>query len=90
MIPFQQKHYVTPSMNGSYSIKYILPTVVPEMKKAYQELDGVQNGAEAMSAVAHMSKLDSTAKANMRKALLAYCKLDTLAMVRVFEKLRKL
>ncbi len=90
MIPFQQKQYVTPSMNGSYSIKYVLPALVPEMKEAYQELDGVQNGSEAMSAFANMSKLDSVEKEKMREALLAYCKLDTLAMVRVLEKLRKL
>ena len=89
MIPFQQKHYLTPSMKGSYSIKYVLPALVPEMAHAYQELDGVQNGSEAMSAFAHMSKLASTEKEKMRKALLAYCKLDTLAMVRVLEKLRK-
>lgn len=90
MIPFQQKYYVTPSMNGSYSIKYVLPALVPEMKEAYQKLDGVQNGLEAMSAFANMSKLDSVEKEKIRKALLAYCKLDTLAMVRVLEKLRKL
>jgi len=89
MIPFQQKHYVTPSMKGSYSIKYVLPALVPEMAEAYQELEGVQNGSEAMSAFAHMSKLDSVEKEKMREALLAYCKLDTLAMVRVLEKLRE-
>jgi len=89
MIPFQQKHYVTPSMQGSYSIKYVLPALVPEMEEAYQELDGVQNGTEAMRAFAHMSKLDSVEKEKMREALLAYCKLDTLAMVRVLEKLRE-
>ena len=90
MIPFQQKHYVTPSMKGSYSIKYVLPALVPEMTHAYQELDGVQNGSEAMSAFAHMSKLDSRKKEKMRKALLAYCKLDTLAMVKVLKKLKEL
>jgi len=89
MTPFQQKHYVTPSMNGSYSIKYVLPALVPEMAEAYQELDGVQDGSEAMSAFAHMSNLDSVEKEKMRQSLLAYCKLDTLAMVRVLEKLRK-
>jgi hypothetical protein len=60
------------------------------MAEAYQELDGVQNGAEAMSAFAHMSKLDNVEKEKMREALLAYCKLDTLAMVLVLEKLRKI
>ncbi len=60
------------------------------MKEAYKELDGVQNGSEAMSAFTNMLELDSVEKEKMRKALLAYCKLDTLAMVRVLEKLRKL
>ncbi len=30
MIPFQQKWYYTPEMKGSYSIKYVLPALVPE------------------------------------------------------------
>jgi len=59
------------------------------MAEAYKELGGVQNGAEAMSAFATMSKLDDGKKEKLRKALLAYCKLDTLAMVRVLEKLRE-
>jgi len=89
MTPFQQKHYVTPSMNGSYSIKYVLPALVPEMKNTYQELDGVQNGGEAMNAFANMSKLEDDEKERMRNSLLEYCKLDTLAMVRVLERLRE-
>lgn len=88
MLPFQQKHYVTPSMQGSYSIKYVLPALVPEMVQAYKELDGVQNGSQAMNAFANMPKLGAEEKQKMRNALLKYCKLDTLAMVKVFEKLR--
>ena len=76
-------------MNGSYSIKYVLPALVPEMKDAYQELEGVQNGAEAMGAFATMSKLANEEKERLRASLLAYCRLDTLAMVRVLEKLRE-
>jgi hypothetical protein len=89
MTPFGQKHYVTPSMNGSYSIKYVLPALVPEMEQAYKELEGVQNGAQAMNAYANMSKLNSAEKEKMRNSLLQYCKLDTLAMVMVLEKLRE-
>jgi hypothetical protein len=88
MIPFQKKWYVTPSMNGSYSIKYVLPSLVPEFEKAYKELDGVQNGSQAMNAFANMSKLSDTEKQKIRNALLEYCKLDTLAMVKVLEKLK--
>ena len=90
MIPFQQKHYVTPEMKGSYSIKYVLPALVPEMAEAYKALDGVHNGSEAMNAFANLDKMDTTEKVKMREALLEYCKLDTLAMVRVLEKLREL
>ncbi|MFA7084245.1 MAG: DUF2779 domain-containing protein [Arcobacteraceae bacterium] len=89
MTPFQKKWYVTPSMQGSYSIKYILPALVPEFEKAYKELDGVQNGSQAMNAFANMGKLEDVEKQKMRNSLLEYCKLDTLAMVKILEKLKK-
>ena len=90
MVPFQKKHFVTPSMQGSYSIKYILPALVPEFEKAYKELEGIHNGSQAMNAFAtlHVKSLEEQKK--IRKQLLAYCELDTLAMVRILEKLRKI
>lgn len=88
MIPFQQKYYVTPSMNGSYSIKYVLPALVPQFAEAYKELDGVQNGSQAMNAFANMSMMEDDEKQKMRTSLLEYCKLDTLAMVKILEKLK--
>jgi len=88
MIPFQKKYYVTPSMNGSYSIKYVLPALVPELAKAYKELDGVQNGSQAMNAFANMSKMKEGEKQKMRNSLIEYCKLDTLAMVKILENLK--
>ncbi|PLY05183.1 MAG: DUF2779 domain-containing protein [Arcobacter sp.] len=90
MIPFQKKWYVTPSMKGSYSIKYVLPSLVPEFEKAYKELEGVQNGSQAMNAFANMSKLEESEKLKLRTALLEYCKLDTLAMVKVLERLKNI
>ncbi|WP_082950979.1 DUF2779 domain-containing protein [Aliarcobacter skirrowii] len=90
MVPFQKKWYVTPHMNGSYSIKYVLPALVPEFEKAYKELDGVQNGSQAMNAFARLSSLDEKEKQKLRNSLLEYCKLDTLAMVKILEKLRKI
>ena len=90
MIPFSKKWYVTPSMNGSYSIKYVLPALVPEFEKAYKELDGVQNGSQAMNAFANLSKMQENEKQKIRNSLLEYCKLDTLAMVKIFEKLKNI
>ena len=89
MIPFQKKWYVTPAMQGSYSIKYVLPALVPEFEKAYKELDGVQNGSQAMNTFANMSTMEEGKKQKMRKALLEYCKLDTLAMVKVLGRLKE-
>jgi hypothetical protein len=90
MTPFQKKWYVTPSMQGSYSIKYVLPALVPEFEKAYKELEGVQNGSQAMNAFANLSKLSDEEKQKMRTSLLEYCKLDTLAMVKILEVLRNI
>jgi hypothetical protein len=87
MLPFQKKYYVTPSMNGSYSIKYVLPALVPDQALAYKKLDGVQNGGEAMNAFANMSKMEEGEKQKMRTALIEYCKLDTMAMVKILDKL---
>ncbi|MDK2049890.1 DUF2779 domain-containing protein [Aliarcobacter butzleri] len=89
MIPFQKKWYVIPSMNGSYSIKYVLPSLVPEFEKAYKELDGVQNGSQAMNAFSKLSSLDNKEKQKLRNSLLEYCKLDTLAMVKILKELKK-
>jgi hypothetical protein len=38
MIPFQQKWYYTPEMKGSYSIKYVLPALVPELSYNYLDI----------------------------------------------------
>lgn len=90
MVPFQKGHYVTPSMNGSYSIKYVLPALVPEMAQAYKELDGVQNGGEAMNAYAGLATMEKEEQERIRRSLLEYCKLDTLAMVNVLKRLREI
>lgn len=90
MTPFQSKDYYVPKMRGSYSIKNVLPALVPEMEKAYKDLDLVHNGGEAMNAFASLGTLSDEEKIAYRNALLEYCKLDTLAMVKILQKLREL
>ncbi|MGH2308137.1 DUF2779 domain-containing protein (plasmid) [Arcobacter cryaerophilus gv. pseudocryaerophilus] len=90
MTPFQNKDYYHPNMKGSYSIKYVLPALVPEFENAYKELDLIHNGGEAMEAFANFSNItDEKLKQRYRDSLLEYCKLDTLAMVKILEKLRE-
>lgn len=89
MFPFQKQYYITPHMQGSYSIKYVLPSLVPEMAEAYKSLNGIQNGSDAMNAFPKLSRMSAGEKEATRMALLEYCKLDTLAMVEVLKKLKK-
>ena len=89
MAPFASKSYYHPKMQGSYSIKYVLPALVPEFESAYKDLNLIHHGGEAMQAYEGMAYMLADEREAYKKALLAYCKLDTLAMVKVLEKLRE-
>jgi len=87
--PFQKKHYYLSEMKGKYSIKIILPLLVPEMEKAYKGLDLIHNGSEAMQAFPMLSEMeDKDQVKRYRESLLAYCELDTLAMVKILNVLK--
>ena len=75
-------------MQGSYSIKYVLPALVSHMSDAYEDLKLINSGSEAMDAFAQLNELDEVERVATRKALLAYCRLDTLAMVEILRVLR--
>ena len=78
--------YYHPGFNGSYSLKSVLPALVPDMD--YADLE-VQDGMAASMAYARMTAADAPAseKASIRQALLAYCERDTEAMVRIYDAL---
>jgi hypothetical protein len=87
--PIAKKHFYHPSQHGSWSIKYVLPAICPDMEEAYQSLVGVQNGTMAMDAYVAATELGDMdpAKAEIADQLRSYCKLDTWAMVRVWAAL---
>ena len=86
MEPFQKKWYYSSEMNGSYSIKLVLPALVPEM--SYKGME-IGEGGTAMAAFEGLLNIkDEEEKHKVRNALLEYCKLDTLAMVKILEKLK--
>jgi len=39
MLPFQKKYYYNYKMQGSYSIKYVLPALIPELSYKYLEIN---------------------------------------------------
>lgn len=90
MIPFKNHWYYDEAMQGSYSIKYVLPALFPNDKAMdYNSLEGVKRGDEAMAAFKYMPMMSKEEKENIRKQLLKYCELDTYAMVMIMQKLRE-
>ena len=86
MVPFRRKEYYLPEMQGSYSIKYVLPAMVPEL--SYKTL-AIGNGGDASAAFFNLRHVeDEKEKQATRDALLEYCKLDTLAMLKILERLK--
>ena len=79
-----RKYYYHPDQHGSWSIKAVLPTVVPELR--YDDLDGVQDGGMAMDAFEEAISDTTSAerKEEIRTQLLKYCELDTYAMVKLW------
>ncbi|MBW7893727.1 MAG: DUF2779 domain-containing protein [Opitutaceae bacterium] len=88
LLPIARERYYHPAQQGSWSIKAVLPNAVPEMN--YANLEGVQDGSMAMDAYAEAIRPDTPAerKAEIRQQLLAYCGMDTLALVRLWEFFR--
>jgi hypothetical protein len=73
-------HYYHPAFEGSYSIKAVLPAVVPSL--GYGDLD-IQEGGMAAQIYHHMvfDETDLMEKARLMESLLHYCERDTLAML---------
>lgn len=86
MEPFRQKSVYLWPFGGSYSLKVVLPAMVPEL--SYDGLP-VANGEDASMAWLNMlNSKDVQEVARLRQELHDYCHLDTLAMVKLVEKLQ--
>lgn len=81
-----RKHYYHPEFHGSFSLKAVVPALLPEMD--YANLI-VQEGQQA--GLEYLRVIDPSTPANerekIREALLAYCGHDTLVMIKIREKL---
>jgi len=81
-----RRGYYHPTFRGSYSIKRVLPVLIPEL--SYQNLP-IADGDTAVAAFARMAigQFDPDQATEIRQELLEYCKLDTLAMVELHRRL---
>ena len=91
MIPFKNRYYYSRNMFGSYSIKYVLPSLFPnDPSLDYHNLEGVHNGSEAMDTYANLANYSKEEQEKIRWNLLRYCELDTYAMVKIYKKLKEI
>lgn len=84
---FADSLYVHPEFKGKTSIKKVLPVLVPEL--SYSDL-GIGDGMTASISwyrAATWDTMDEAAREKIFSDLEKYCELDTLAMVRIFERL---
>ncbi|WP_044411208.1 DUF2779 domain-containing protein [Thiomicrospira microaerophila] len=90
IVPFRKLGYYHPDFNGSFSIKSVLPAMFPnDPELDYKQLQ-VQNGGMAMDTFANLHRLkDPNQRDRIRQALLDYCRLDTLAMVKIYQRLKE-
>ena len=86
LLPVIRKNVYHPDFRGSFSIKSVLPALVPDL--SYEGLD-CADGDTAMARFARMARneLSAAEVESTRQSLLEYCKTDTLAMVRLHEAL---
>jgi hypothetical protein len=88
LLPVIRGHYYHPDFNGSYSIKSVLPAVVPSL--GYDDLM-IQAGGQAAAEYYRMVfvETDWVQQAEVRESLLRYCARDTLAMVELRRVLKQ-
>ena len=89
--PFKQRKYYTKEMRGSASIKAVLPALYPDDSELdYHSLPVVHNGEEASEAFLSLRGKSKEEQEKIRHGLLVYCKLDTYAMVKLWERFKEI
>lgn len=81
-----RSHYCHPGFKGSYSIKQVLPVLVPEM--SYSGMQIADGQAAGWGWLQMLEAETQQERDQLRTALLAYCGQDSLAMARLLDRLR--
>lgn len=87
LLSLVRKNCYHPEFHGSFSLKSVLPALVPEL--GYSDLE-ICDGDQASAAYAEMVNLGTSSDRRdfLRKSLLAYCERDTEALLRLYHTLR--
>jgi Domain of unknown function(DUF2779) len=87
LLPVVRNHVYHPAFGGSYSLKTVLPALVPEMTYAGMEVANGQAAGLAWETMIGGNPSDAE-REKTRKALLDYCGQDTLALAKLLQELR--
>jgi predicted RecB family nuclease len=88
LLPIVREHVYDPGFAGSYSLKAVVPALLPDMTYAGMEVaDG--RGAGLVWERFISDECSEVERQQNRKALLEYCCQDTLGMVKLVELLRQ-
>lgn len=88
LLPIARNHFYDPRQHGRWSLKAVLPAACPGL--SYDTLDGVADGQMAVEAYREAIAAGTAPerRSEIERELLAYCHLDTLAMLRLWEVFR--
>lgn len=86
LFPVIRDHVYHPAFAGSYSLKAVLPALVPEMSYEGMDVADGQNAGLAWETMVR-GRVAHAEQERLRKALLAYCGQDTLGLIRLLDKL---
>jgi predicted RecB family nuclease len=89
LLPVVREHVYHPGFAGSYSIKSVLPALVPEMTYEGMQVPNGKAAGLAWESLIRCEQNDAE-RSDTKKALLDYCGQDTLAMVRLLNVLSSL
>ena len=89
LVPFRARHLYHPGMNGSASLKSVLPVFEPGL--SYEDLE-IGDGGTASSKYESICKgwISGAEKERTMEALREYCLVDTLGMVKLIEVIEKI
>jgi predicted RecB family nuclease len=90
LLPVVRNHIYHPDFGGSFSIKRVLPALVPGLSYADLPINDGETASLELMRLLFEEKLKGEERARLRRALLAYCERDTWAMVKLLERIRGL
>lgn len=89
MIPFEDRMLYSPEQHGSVSLKKVLPAWIPSLSYGSLEISSGTMIEENFDRMCDL-RIPEEERLTVRKNMLEYCKMDTYAMVKLYECLRAL